>query len=631
MILDDVIEFLKKTPPFTLLDDTALKAAASSVSMEFHPAGHTILQQDGPAPGHLGIIRSGEVKVFLKTGEGEEVLIDYLKESDSFGLLSLLGGDISRDNAVAIEDTVCYLIGKETVFRLIEANAAFSAFYLRSFVQKILDMLYREMHDRSMLYGGGDKMLFTVTLNDLISGKAITAPQDIPIREAAERMSKNKISSLVLLDPDGFPAGIITDRDLRDKVVAKGRDIADPVSAIMSVTLIKSEARDYCFEALLKMIRYNIHHVLVVNRGDIRGIITNHDLMLMQGVSPLSIAREIEGQRTIDGLVPVSKKINRIITILIKEGARASNITRIITEINDRLLRKILEITERKSGQPPVPYCWIVFGSEGRKEQTFKTDQDNAIIYEDPAAGEEEAVERYFSDFTLCMKDALVKCGFPVCAAGYMAGNPRWRRPLKAWKGYFSAWISEPVPGAMLLSLIFFDFRPVYGAFTLSERLRAYLGHVLKNQNMFLANMADGIAKQKLPLGAFRTLVVEKSGRHKDRIDIKINGLSYIVDIARLFALETGVYNTSTIERLRESRDRQRIAMEFCSELEQAFEFFMTLRLRRQFGQMLAGAEPDNFINPKELSILEQKTLEESFKIIAKVQDSIRKRYSTWS
>jgi CBS domain-containing protein len=189
---------------------------------------------------------------------------------------------------------------------------------------------------------------------------------------------------------------MVTDRDLRNKVVSKGRDIAGRVGDIMSVTIIKSEAGDYCFEALLKMIRYNIHHLLVVGKGELKGIITNHDLMMLQGTSPLAVAGEIEGQDTIDGLVPVSKKIDKIITILIKEGAKASHITRIITEINDRLLKKILEITESRFGPPPLDYCWIVYGSEGRKEQTFKTDQDNAIIYEDPKDGGVDA-EAYFS------------------------------------------------------------------------------------------------------------------------------------------------------------------------------------------------------------------------------------------
>lgn len=630
IIIEEVTEFLGAIPPFSFLDIAALRNIACGVSMEFHPKGRTIVQQGGPSASHLSIIKKGGVKVFIKAGE-EDVLVDYLSEGDSFGLLSLLCGDMPENNAVAAEDTICYLIDKETILDLVKTHAVVSEFYLKALAKKFTNIVYQEMQGRSLLYGGGDKLLFTIPLNELASKDVVTAPQDVSIKEAAGKMSLNKISSLVLVDSDGFPAGIVTDKDLRDKVVSKGRNINDAVSDIMSVTLLKSEARDYCFEALLKMIRYNIHHLLVVNRGEIKGIITSHDLMMMQGASPLAIAKEIESQKTVEGLIPAAKKINSLITLMIKESARAGNITRIITEINDRLLRKILEIAEKKFGKPPVPYCWIVFGSEGRKEQTFKTDQDNAIIYEDPPSDEdEEDIRSYFSEFSLFVKDALVKCGFPLCPADYMASNPMWRQPLKVWKEYFSNWINTPTPEAILFSLIFFDFRPVHGNFTLAERLRAYLFHALKNQNTFLMHMAGELLRHRPPFSLFGRFVVEKNGDHKGRIDIKKNGISFIVDLARLSALEKGVYHTSTIERFKELKNTRSIVAEYGEELEQAFEFLMGLRLLRQFENIQAGIEPDNFIDPGRLSGLDRKMLEESFRLITKMQESAKKQYHKW-
>lgn len=629
MITEDALILLKKTPPFSSLDKTVLQNMVRELLMEFHPKGHIILQQNGPAAEHLSIIRNGEVKVFVRTNEGEEVLVDFRTSGDFFGLLSLVCGDISRDTIVATDDTSCYLIKKETVLRLLKTNTEFCEFCLRSLVKRFVDMTYKEIHDRTLLYGGGDKLLFTNILNDLATKKVITASEDVTIKEAAETMSKHKISSLVLVDSYGLPSGMITDRDLRNKVVSKGRDTAGRVGDIMSVTLIKSEARDYCFEALLKMIRYDIHHLLVVSKGELKGIITNHDLMMLQGTSPLSVAREIENQNTIDGLVPVSKKVNKIITILIREGAKASTITRIITEINDRLLKKILEITESKLGAPPLGYCWIVYGSEGRKEQTFKTDQDNAIIYEDPEGSGEDA-EKYFSDFAIHMKDALVRCGFPSCSADYMASNPKWRRPLSVWKTYFSDWINKPTPEAVLLSLIFFDFRPIHGNFLLAEKLRAFLGHEIKDKNIFLAHMAGIVVKNRPPLDFFGKFGGEKKGIYKGKFNIKINALCPIIDTARLFALEMRVYNTSTVERLMELKERHGTVSEFSDELEQAFEFLMSLRLRHQFQQMQGGVEPDNFIDPHCLSNMEKRLLKETFKLILSVQETTIKKYTTW-
>jgi len=628
MIIEDIIDFLKKVPPFQSLADAELKRIAEGISMEFYPKGLTILHQDGPPSEYLRIIKKGGVKVFIKSGDEEEVVIDYRSEGDAFGFLSLVGGDRSRANVVAVEDTIAYLINRKTITGLLDSNSAFTEFFLKSFLNKYIDKTYKEMHNKSLLYGGGDKLLFTTPVGELATKDVVTASQDITIKEAAGIMSEKRISSLVLVDSEGVPAGIVTDRDLRDKIVSKGRDIKDKVSSIMSVSLIKAEAREYCFEALLKMIRYNIHHLIVVDEGRLKGIITNHDLMMLQGTSPISIAREIESQQTIEGLVPPSRKINTIISILLKEGAKASNITRIITEINDRLIRNILEIAERKYGSPPVDYCWVVFGSEGRKEQTFKTDQDNAIIYDNPELEKDEIeIRKYFSEFTHFVRDALVSCGFPLCPADFMASNARWCQSLNVWKEYFSKWISNPTPEALLMSLIFFDFRPIHGNLKLAEDLRSYLERHLKNQNIFFAKMAGIITKNRPPLGFFRSIIVEKSGEHKDALNLKLRGIGPVVDIARLFALERGVRETSTLERIKALKDKHPVISELGSELEQAFEFISLLRVHHQIGQIEESVPPDNFINPEKLSNLEKKSLKESFQLILKVQDAIIEIY----
>ena len=207
----------------------------------------------------------------------------------------------------------------------------------------------------------------------------------------------------------------------------------------------------------------------------------------------------------------MARKIDKIIRILVKEGAKAGNITRIITEVNERLLRKVLEITEARFGPPPVSYCWIVYGSEGRKEQTFKTDQDNAIIYDEPGDRRVE-VENYFSTFALFMRDALIRCGFPACKADYMASNPQWRQPLSVWKSYFSAWINTPTPEAILKALIFFDFRPVHGDILLAEKLRAFTGNEIRDKKLFLAHMAGHVVKNRPPLGFFGNLLCGTEG-----------------------------------------------------------------------------------------------------------------------
>ena len=626
----ETLDLLQRTPPFNTLDAAALQEIVSGVAVAFYPAGQIIIRQGGPAAEHLAVIKSGKVKVFLTTNEREDVLLDYRGAGGSFGILSLLRGDRAVSTVMAIEDTTCYRIGRDTLLQILAQNAGFSEFYLRFYLTRLVDMMHRQIQERSLLYGGGDKILFTHRLEELSAKDIVRTRSDITIRQAAELMSRHKISSLLLEDDAGFPTGIVTDRDLRERVVAKGRGGSDPVSSIMSVTLIKSDAKDYCYEALLKMVKFNIHHLLVASGGELTGIITNHDLMLLQSTYPLAIARDIENQRSVEGLVLAQRAIDRLIAVLVREGARASTITRIITEVNDRLVRRLLEIVEGRLGPPPVSYCWIAFGSEGRKEQTFRTDQDNAIIYSDPPPGEAERAEQYFADLAHAMQDALSACGFPSCPADYMASNVRWRRPLAEWKEYFRNWISTPTPEAVLLSLIFFDFRPVYGDNLLAENLRATLSHALKRQGLFLTHMAAIALQNRPPIGLFNRLQVDRKGPHRNTLNIKLNALAPIVDAVRLAALETHLYTTSTLERLRELQGTGSFVAPATHDIEQAFEFLMGLRLCHQYRLQQEGRAADNHITPDTLGFLDVKSLRESCRLIKAVQSGIRQHFQVW-
>jgi CBS domain-containing protein len=625
MLIDEVINFLKNAPPFQFLKEDELKGIAASLTMNFYPKDTLILSQGDKNVDALRIIKKGAVKVFIKDASGEEIVVDYRGEGDNFGLWSIVSDEGQKTNVIATEDTICYLLNKDKVLQLLDKNAAFTEYFLKSHLTKYLDRTYKEMHSKSLFLGSSDRLLFTTQIGDIATKEVITVKEDIPIQEAAQIMAKNKISSLIIFDEKNIPVGIVTDRDIREKVVAKGRDVNEPIKNIMSLPLIWVDARDYCFEAVLKMIRHNIHHVLVVRDEKLKGVITNHDLMLLQGSSPLSFSKDIENQQTIEGLIPVAKKINMIVGLLLREGAKASNITKIITELNDRLVRKILEIAEKKYGQAPTPFCWIVFGSEGRKEQTFKTDQDNAIIY----AKDSDEAKRYFADFAPFVRDSLVKCGFPLCPADYMASNPKWCQPLNVWKNYFYKWISTPTPESILMSLIFFDFRPLFGEFSLAEELRDYLIKALKGQNIFLAYMASAITKNRPPLGFLRKFVVEKSGEHKNELNLKFRGIGPLVDIVRLFSLESGIRETSTLERIKALQEAHPVVTTMGEELEQAFEFINLLRIHHQADQIEKGINPDNFINPENMSNLEKKSLKEAFHTISKAQEMIIDQYMT--
>jgi CBS domain-containing protein len=629
IIYDEVIHFLKGIPPFQFLDEAALEMVVANLSMEFYPKDMVILKQYGPPSDSVRIIKKGAVKVLMASEMGaEEVVMDFKGEGDTFGFLSLIGKDKQRTTVVAIDDTLCYILSKEGVFKLLENSPTFNEYYM-AYLSRYVDRTYQEMYNKSLSYGSGDRFLFATPVGE-VAVNPITVKESATIQDAAQVMVYKKISSVIIVNENNAPIGIVTDRDLREKVVAKGRNPLEPIKNISSLSLIRVDDQESCFEAILKMIKYDIHHMLVIKDGALKGILTNHDLMLLQGTSPLSLVHDIINQQTVEGLIPLSHKINNIVGLLLKEDAKASSITKIISEINDRLLTKIIEITEKKLGPPPLPYCWIVFGSEGRKEQTFKTDQDNALIYTNPATMEqEEEAKKYFSVFSSLVSKGLVQVGFPPCPANYMASNPEWCQPVRVWKKVFSQWINEPIPDSLLKLLVFFDLRPIYGKFSLAEELKIHLLSTVAGNQLFFGYMANMMLQITPPLGFFKTFMVEKSGEHKDKFDLKVKGLTPLLDAIRLFSMEKGIKEYTTLERIQVLKNKHSVVQEYAEELEHAFEFILLLRIHHQYEQIKEGRDPDNFINPDQLSNLEKKTIKEAFNLMTKIQSRIAELYKS--
>ena len=244
MIIDDIIAFLKKTPPFQFLDGATMRNVSSNLSMEFIPKNTVIATQGGIPGSTLRIIKKGGVKVLLKPEGGEEIAIDCRGENETFGFLSLIGRDRQWTTVIAVEDTICYLLDKENVFRYLASNPAFAEYFLKSHFSKYIDKTYSEMRNRSLYYGTSDRLLFTTRVGDIAAKEVVTAAENLPIRDAARIMADKKISSLVVVDRDRRPRGIVTDRDLREKVVAMSRDAAAPVSNIMSIPNVEVDADD---------------------------------------------------------------------------------------------------------------------------------------------------------------------------------------------------------------------------------------------------------------------------------------------------------------------------------------------------------------------------------------------------
>jgi CBS domain-containing protein len=300
MLKEEIIEFFQNVLPFNRLSPEALDAMLDDISMEYYPKGKTILEQDGPPSEFLGVIKKGGVKVFQTSANDEEVVVDLRGEGEHFGILSLLSGDHSRNNVVTIEDTICYMVPKKAVLEVLQNNPAVNEYFLKSFFVDLLDKTYDETCKAYTGGTTGEQLLFSTKVKDIVRTEPKTVTPDISIQQAAGEMAEQKISSLVVVDDSGLPIGMVTDRDFREKVVALAKDVASPVQSIMNTPLITIDAKDNCFEALLRMIRHRIHHILVLDDGRLKGMLTNHDFMLLQGSSPTVLVKEIGQIKTIE-------------------------------------------------------------------------------------------------------------------------------------------------------------------------------------------------------------------------------------------------------------------------------------------------------------------------------------------
>src|SRR5450631_902981 len=629
VVNETVIAFLKTIPPFQFLPASEIARLVPSMTLEYFPKDETIISAGHRASEVLYIVHKGAVQLALRTKVGKELVFDLRSEGEVFGLLSLMGRDIARLDVTAVEDALCYSIPGALVQELASRYPEFSEYLVRVSITRYIDRSLKELRDQTNLMGDTERLLYSLAVKDVVSAAAVVCTGETSIRAAARLVSNSHATCLAVVGPDGRALGIVTDRDFTGRVVAHELSLDLPITSIMSAPVISVESTTRLFQALLAMISDDIHHVLVTEEGLPKAVLSSHDLILVQGKSPLAVSRHLEQQKSVAGVAQAQKKIIELLPLLLREGARVSHITRVVAEINDRVMAKILEFAEAELGPPPLPYCWVVLGSEGRREQTFKTDQDNALIYADADADADAderkagAAQEYFTRFSLYVRDALASCGYPPCTGDYMASNPRWRQPLSVWKNYFRTWITEADVHSVEDALIFFDMRPVGGDPKLFEALATFVRGSLHDASFFKSVFAYITIDRKPPLGFFRTFVVERSGEHKEGLDIKTFGTCPIVNAARLLALDGGIEATNTVDRLTAAHSLHYLDDVLRRDLLESFELLTLLRLENQLLQSRAAQPLSNYVNPGGLTHLQRSLLKEAFRMITRAQSAI--------
>lgn len=612
--LIEIRDFLASHPPFDGLPKDALNALPKQLTVRYLRRGSNFPPEDEPSPA-LYILRRGAIELRDRSGD----LIGKLAEGDT-APNACEDRRIQRQfTGAALEDSLIYLLPCAWLAKLRAEHAAFAA----HFEQSVAERLRRAIDMVRETGSSANTSLMTVQVRDLLGKSLVSATPETSIEQAARIMSEARCSSLVVME-DNQLRGLLTVRDLRDRCLAAGLSPQRPVSEIMTRTLHTTTTDTPGFQVLITMSRLNVHHLPVLRDGEVVGVISTSDLVRFQSANAVYLVGDIRKAADLPTLVAIARKLPELQIHLVASGATADQVGQAITAVTDAINLRLLELAEQALGAPPFPYCWMVGGSQARREQSAHSDQDNALLLARAPTPEQEA---YFQALASQVTDGLHACGFVHCPGEVMASNPRWRQPLNVWQEYFSDWIERPQPQALLNASVFFDLRALHDPEHLFPALQRDILHKTRENRIFIAHMAANAIKHRPPLGFFRHFVLIRGGEHDHTFDLKLSGTVPIIDMARVHALSSGVPEVNSLERLQMVAGSAALSRDGAANLVDALEFIGTLRVRHQAHQLRAGEAADNFLSPDGLSPLERGHLKDAFALIASLQETLGQRY----
>ncbi len=613
------------TAPFSLLPEKAKQDLLSHFSSETIKKDTTLMVQEITSIEKFLVLSRGSAQYYFEQNN-EKTLQGRLNEGDNFGGISILLNDaVAIRTLKALEDSVFLSLDASIFLKVCKEFEEFKVFFTNAFGRLMLNKSYAGIIARQIKDKEFNLPFFNQPISAIFRPNIATCPHDATISEVAQKMAKNNSGSLFIKDEKGKVDAIITDADLIKSTITEGLDVGHSASAMVSSPVVSVPADSQVFEAFITMIREDKKHLAVSSKAnDIIGTISDKDLIAAQANSTYLLIKTITSAKSVDQLENMHSKMALMLLDPIRNGANPEYITRLITSFSDAILDKVIEFSIAELGSPPCKFAFMIMGSEGREEQTLVSDQDNGIIYEDLENDKDRAyASEYFGKLAELVCNQLNTAGYKFCTGECMAKNPKWCQPLLNWKKYFHKWIYQGSNEDLLHASIFFDFRGVWGDLELTDQLKSFLLDSVQKRAGFLRHLTENALYFKPPIGLFGKLVVESDGEHKDAFNIK-SAMQPIVDLARVYSLKHGIVQTNTLTRLFRLYTKNVFTNRQYIDLVQSYNYVMHLRFLRQITTIIdEEKQPDNYINPNNLSYLDKAMLKEVFKKIEQFQKSL--------
>lgn len=621
-------EFLKTVKPFNLLPDEVLQGIAELLEEVHYPKEQILYLQNESKLRGVDLIVQGEYEVFFYDSEQNKRLAATYGGGYCYGGTSiLLNRRRSFRTVICRKGTLVYTLHRKEFLALCRTYEAFLHYFTAEYGRRMLNEEYAHFIRPSRIQPENNiaaDQLYSRKLETLEYRAIVSCPDSTPVAEAAQIMVNQKVSCLFVKNDQDQITGYITDLTLRNNVLAKLIPYTQPVRDVMDQPIISIDAQAYIYEAVLLMFQTRARYLLISEGNDYTGFISRNKLLSSLAQSPFMFIQSVKLARSVPELKQRWQKVPEQVYQLLNRGVKSEIVNQVITTVADTIAINVIEGVIAEMGPPPARFVFMVLGSEGRKEQTLRTDQDNAIIYEDKANEQREIVREYFLAFASTVSERLDHIGFSFCEGGFMAKNSKWTHSLSHWKRNYSNWLQESDPEAVLKVATFFDCRFLYGEQGIMDELKAFLHQELERpKHTFLHHMAQNALQYEPPLTFFNNIRTFSKGSQQV-FNLK-KTMTPIVDLVRAYALRNRIFLTNTGERLEALAQKGVFTEKERQELLQAYYYLMGMRLRKQAIQIIDDRkEPDNLLDPKSLTKIEQVTLKEIFKVISGFQTKIK-------